>query len=106
MNLDELMYWPADIARHRLEMILAQDRYNVEEISSRRFEAVLGRKPMQDDLARCNCEKAGQPGHFSCGWDTINNVPFFMSTRLNIKTTLEHLHVKATHHHSREPKER
>lgn len=31
------------------------------------FKAMTGRVPIQDDLERCNCKKAGQIGHYSCG---------------------------------------
>ena len=69
----------AEVARLRLEMVLIQDRYSVEEITPRRFEAVVGYPPKDDDIERCNCEKAGQIGHYYCGWDTINNKPRFMT---------------------------
>lgn len=95
----------AEVARLRLELILIQDRYSVEEITTRRFTEIVGRPPIQDDLARCNCEQVGMPGHFSCGWDTILNVPFFMSTRLNRKATNAHFRKRATTHPSGEPKE-
>lgn len=32
------------------------------------FIKATGAKPDNDDLDRCNCQKAGQFGHFSCGW--------------------------------------
>lgn len=106
INLAFRMPWSAEIAKLRLEMILAQDRYSVEEITTRRFTEIVGRPPIQDDLARCNCDRAGEPGHYSCGWDTILNVPFFMSDRLNTRAiTKEHFRVRATNHPSGEPKE-
>lgn len=42
------------------------------------FEAATGAPPEQDDLERCNCEKAGEPLHWSCGWCEIHNLPIFM----------------------------
>ncbi len=34
--------------------------------------------PENDDLERCNCTKAGQEGHESCGWNYQLNLPQFM----------------------------
>jgi len=31
------------------------------------FEKVTGVPPVQDDLERVNCDKAGELGHLSCG---------------------------------------
>lgn len=31
------------------------------------FERRFGRQPLQDDMHRANCVRAGQPGHWGCG---------------------------------------
>jgi hypothetical protein len=31
------------------------------------FIHYVGHEPIEDDLERCNCEKAGEIGHFDCG---------------------------------------
>jgi hypothetical protein len=41
------------------------------------FIAATGREPMLDDLERCNCQLADQPGHWYCGWDSEHNRPRF-----------------------------
>lgn len=33
------------------------------------FKLHTGRDPIQDDLERCNCDKAGETGHDFCGWN-------------------------------------
>ena len=35
--------------------------------------------PEEDDLERCNCEKAGQTGHMMCGWNSKVNLPIYMA---------------------------
>jgi hypothetical protein len=47
-------------------------------ITASMFEAATGDKPVNDDLERSNCDKAGQPGHFMCGWCEEENLPMFM----------------------------
>lgn len=32
------------------------------------FKQLTGREPVDDDLERVNCNKAGMRGHRSCGW--------------------------------------
>ena len=32
------------------------------------FEDRTGRKPEHDDLERVNCKRAGEIGHWACGW--------------------------------------
>lgn len=44
------------------------------------FEQLVGCKPIEDDLERCNCEKAGSVGHQSCGWNAETNLPVFMGS--------------------------
>lgn len=46
-------------------------------INKERFKKATGREPMQDDLERCNCKKAGQIGHMMCGWNHDQNLPVF-----------------------------
>lgn len=41
------------------------------------FKKATGLPPEQDDLERCNCNQAGQLGHFHCGWDVARNLPNF-----------------------------
>lgn len=41
------------------------------------FIAATGREPENDDLERCNCPKAGQIGHWMCGWNEEKNLPQF-----------------------------
>jgi hypothetical protein len=47
-------------------------------ITREKFMTALGFEPEQDDLERCNCEKAGQIGHSQCGWDESRNKPRFI----------------------------
>lgn len=49
-----------------------------KEITAEMFKQATGADPIQDDLERCNCELAGEPGHFSCGWNDEKNRPQFM----------------------------
>lgn len=56
----------------------AETHTEVKEITASMFEAATGDKPVNDDLERSNCDKAGQPGHFMCGWCEEENLPMFM----------------------------
>lgn len=47
-------------------------------ITAEQFKAAVGCDPIQDDLERCNCDKAGQFGHSQCGWDTERGMPVFV----------------------------
>jgi hypothetical protein len=49
------------------------------QIDTARFIAATGRQPETDDLERCNCEKAGQIGHWFCGWDSDRDLPVFVT---------------------------
>lgn len=49
-----------------------------ELITAKYFERATGHEPEQDDLERCNCDKAGSIGHESCGWNFKKNAPVFM----------------------------
>lgn len=47
-------------------------------ITAEQFEAAVGHPPENDDLVRVNCPKAGQLGHFQCGWDVVRGMPVFI----------------------------
>lgn len=47
-------------------------------ITAKMFKEATGYEPVDDDLERVNCKKAGQMAHFSCGWDYERNMPVFM----------------------------
>jgi hypothetical protein len=44
-------------------------------ITAEIFEQKTGRKPTDDDLERANCGKAGQIGHWACGWCPMCDKP-------------------------------
>ena len=44
-------------------------------ISAEDFEKATGHAPINDDLERANCPKAGEPGHYHCGWNQEKNLP-------------------------------
>jgi hypothetical protein len=48
-------------------------------ITAEHFRERVGREPENDDLERSNCPKAGEPGHFCCGWDADADLPEFMT---------------------------
>jgi hypothetical protein len=48
-------------------------------ITYEQFVEAVGELPINDDLQRCNCVLAGQPGHYSCGWNRKANLPVFMA---------------------------
>jgi len=50
-----------------------------DKITAEQFKKATGQDPIQDDLERCNCPKAGQLGHYSCGWNHEQNLPQFMA---------------------------
>lgn len=47
-------------------------------ITAEMFQAATGFAPQDDDLERCNCAKAGEIGHFMCGWNNKRNMPNFI----------------------------
>ena len=49
-----------------------------EVITEEIFTEATGFKPIKDDLERCNCEYAGESGHWQCGWNIALNKPVFM----------------------------
>lgn len=56
-------------------------------ITAETFEQKTGRAPDQDDLHRCNCDKAGELGHWFCGWCQEHDKPRFMCGCLLQKPT-------------------
>lgn len=44
-------------------------------ITSEHFRKATGRDPINDQLERVNCEKAGKFGHSMCGWCQQHDVP-------------------------------
>lgn len=55
----------------------------MKDISAADFKRATGFNPMNDDLERCNCDKAGTPGHSMCGWDYARNMPRFLPGAVN-----------------------
>tara|TARA_Y100001956_G_C4091957_1_gene173369 strand:- start:182 stop:349 length:168 start_codon:yes stop_codon:yes gene_type:complete len=49
-----------------------------DKITSEKFEKCTGHKPVNDDLERVNCPKAGKINHLSCGWNHKRDMPIFM----------------------------
>jgi hypothetical protein len=49
-----------------------------KKITKKKFKAATGREPVQDELERCNCNLAGQLGHWGCGWCETCNKPNFV----------------------------
>ncbi len=43
------------------------------------FKQATGFDPLQDDMERVNCIKAGELGHECCGWNDKTNLPVFIS---------------------------
>lgn len=55
----------------------------ITEITAEKFKEATGHEDTghedtEDDLERCNCPKAGELGHNSCGWNYSKNLPVFM----------------------------
>jgi len=46
-------------------------------ITAERFEQATGWAPEDDELDRCNCDRAGEVGHYVCGWCKTHDKPFF-----------------------------
>jgi hypothetical protein len=59
------------------------------EITAEQFEAATGHAPKDDDLERCNCDKAGQIAHTQCGWDHARNLPEFIAVAHRFKEQLD-----------------
>ncbi len=47
------------------------------KITENEFFDLVGEPPTDDDLDRVNCEKAGEIGHQSCGWNYKYGCPMF-----------------------------
>ena len=47
-------------------------------ITAEQFKEATGTEPVNDDLERSNCPKAGTLGHQDCGWCENKNLPNFM----------------------------
>lgn len=47
------------------------------EITASYFKECTGDEPRNDDLERCNCQKAGEHGHRYCGWNHDLKLPVF-----------------------------
>lgn len=53
-------------------------------ITREQFVEATGYEPENDDLERVNCTRAGELGHFFCGWNTDLNQPqFAVGARMN-----------------------
>ncbi len=50
-----------------------------DKITAEQFKEATGHEPVNDDLERCNCPRAGLIGHLCCGWDYEENLPRFMT---------------------------
>ena len=50
----------------------------MSRITPQTFYEFVGCIPEHDDLDRCNCDKAGLPGHWLCGWCDAHKRPYFM----------------------------
>lgn len=59
------------------------------QITAEKFTQRTGHAPEQDDLARCNCDKAGTIGHQLCGWDEVADLPVFMLGASEIEKRLK-----------------
>lgn len=47
-------------------------------ITAAMFHRAVGSAPVQDDLERCNCPRAGEALHTQCGWNWQKDKPVFM----------------------------
>ena len=47
-------------------------------LTSKQFEELVGAPPVEDDLERANCGKAGEAGHHMCGICKEHNKPRFI----------------------------
>lgn len=48
------------------------------KITKRVFKGAVGRDPVDDELEKCNCPRAGEIGHLTCGWCYDCNLPMSM----------------------------
>ncbi len=49
----------------------------MQTITAEMFKEATGHDPINDDLERANCPKAGESGHFCCGWNWKINKPSY-----------------------------
>lgn len=49
------------------------------------FELMTGRAPVDDDLERTFCDKAGEIGHNHCGYCSVHDKPHFVCGCLNVR---------------------
>ena len=54
-------------------------------ITAAKFKKATGHAPKDDDLERCNCPRAGEIGHASCGWDHDMGQPEFIAQAIRLK---------------------
>jgi len=50
----------------------------MKKITKEQFFKMVGSNSINDDLERCNCNKVGQLGHWSCGICEKCNKPRFI----------------------------
>jgi len=65
---------PEDILQQLADACLEKSGAKITEDY---FLEKVGRAPKNDDLERCNCELAGEAGHFMCGWCNLCDLPRF-----------------------------
>jgi hypothetical protein len=52
-------------------------------ITAEKFKERTGLDPVNDDLERCNCDKAGELGHWFCGWCKECDKPRFICNHIS-----------------------
>lgn len=63
-------------------------------ITAETFKAFTGTAPQDDDLERCNCQHAGELGHWYCGWNHDTQKPAFYGGLDRDKVTAGYYRVK------------
>lgn len=53
-------------------------RIDAERMTADEYRRLFWREPVQDDLERVRCTKAGQPGHWLCGVCDEHLLPRFV----------------------------
>ena len=66
------------------------------KITAEMFKKATGVDPEQDDLERCNCDKAGQTFHMMCGWDRKQNRPKFWPKQVGTSSAEQQLRTGRT----------
>ncbi|ADQ52819.1 hypothetical protein CL89_gp100 [Aeromonas phage PX29] len=59
------------------------------EMDAKLFKKFTGRKPIQDDLERVNCQQAGKMGHTHCGWNHRAHRPMYEDSHENLFVDLQ-----------------